>query len=143
MAVRIRPALSNNSESVFSVHDARYVKEIKPKSIVTYSFDEAFEPEHSNKDIYTQSVAAKVKHFIEKKVNTTILAYGQTGSGKTHTLFGHHQKNSDREKGLCEYILSDVVAALLEKGEEMNCSFMQIYKEKVTDLLSGAQINLR
>lgn len=97
---------------------------------------------HTNKQIYDESVAAKIKHFIDKKVNTTILAYGQTGSGKTHTLFGHDQGNPDRERGLCEHILADVVDSLASSAG-LTCSFMQIYKEKIIDLLSGAQITLR
>lgn len=79
---------------------------------------------------------------MHRKINTTILAYGQTGSGKTHTLFGSKRKSEEREKGLTEHILSEVVKECLGK-KEMICSFMQIYKEKVTDLLSGKQITLR
>lgn len=84
---------------------------MRPKSIVTYSFDEAFEPEHDNEYIFTNSVKDKIGHFVRDGVNTTILAYGQTGSGKTHTLFGHQAKptseneGQQKEKGLCQYIL--------------------------------------
>ena len=83
-----------------------------------------------------------VGHFLKRKINTTLLAYGQTGSGKTHTLFGEKRKGQNRENGLTEYILSDVVRHY-EGKKDIKCSFMQIYKEKVTDLLSGKQVTLR
>ena len=100
VAVRIRPSLTNKAHSIFTVSSNKYVKELRPKSIVTYSFDQVFEPDHDNRHIYENSVKEKVNHFLYKNINTTILAYGQTGSGKTHTLFGHLQSNPERERGL-------------------------------------------
>lgn len=52
VAVRIRPPLSNGSESVFSVQGDKNIKELKSKSIVTYSFDEAFDTDCTNLHIY-------------------------------------------------------------------------------------------
>ena len=86
--MRIRPNLQNNSQNVFVASSNNRVKEFKTRSVVTYSFDKVFEPDHNNDYIYQNSVKRIVEHFLHRKINTTILAYGQTGSGKTHTLFG-------------------------------------------------------
>lgn len=81
-----------------------------------------------------------VDFYLLKRINTTILAYGQTGSGKTYTLFGH--KNKD-QKGLVDYIIEDVIDFITAKGINARCSFMQIYKEKVSDLMTGQGVQLR
>jgi len=71
---------------------------------------------------------------MNKKINTTILAYGQTGSGKTYTLFGSKTKN---EGGIVDYMIDDIINYANENKIVLKCSFMQIYKEKVTDLMSS------
>jgi kinesin family protein C2/C3 len=68
------------------------------------------------------------------------LAYGQTGSGKTFTLFGSKSKE---EKGLVDYMIEDIISFANEKKIKVQCSFMQIYKEKVTDLMTSAPVMLR
>lgn len=42
VCVRIRPNLQNNSQNVFVASSKNKVKEFKPKSVVTYSFDQVF-----------------------------------------------------------------------------------------------------
>jgi hypothetical protein len=74
---------------VFVPSKGKYVKELRPKSILTYSFDNVFDETHDNEYIFSKSIKEKIDSFLNHRTNTTILAYGQTGSGKTHTLFGH------------------------------------------------------
>ncbi|DAZ98454.1 TPA: hypothetical protein N0F65_001155 [Lagenidium giganteum] len=86
--------------------------------------------------------------------NCTVLAYGQTGSGKTHTMVGD---KTEKGKGLiprvCEALFRGIEARrtrdgganggeLLESDNEtrrsmfsVHVSYMEIYKEKVNDLL--------
>lgn len=68
------------------------------------------------------------------------MAYGQTGSGKTYTLFGHKDKG---QKGLVDYIIDDILEFTIEKNLTARCSFLQIYKEKVSDLMTGQGVQLR
>ncbi len=66
------------------------------------------------------------------------MAYGQTGSGKTFTLFGHKNKN---QIGLFNYIINSIVNKEINR-KKISCCFMQIYNEKVTDLISNATVSL-
>ena len=88
--------MTNSTSSIFQAQENK-IREIRPKSIVSYTFDEVFEPADTNQNIWESSVKSKIGHFIKSGVNTTILAYGQTGSGKTHTLFGHAKKSTESE----------------------------------------------
>ena len=99
-------------------------------------FDEA----NDNAFIYENSLKRTVAFFLEKKINTTILAYGQTGSGKTFTLFGSKSK---AEMGLVDFMIEDIINFATNKKLKIQCSFMQIYKEKVTDLMTSAAVVLR
>lgn len=131
VAVRIRPH-NEKAPVAFAAYKENCVKEYRETSILTYSFDQVFEPHHTNEDIYREAIGKLVDSFLEKNLNTTILAYGQTGSGKTHTLFGGKD-----QPGLANFIANRVAT------KKMNCSFMQIYREKPTDLLTQQEVSLR
>ena len=90
--------------------------------------------------------------------NATIFAYGQTGSGKTFTMEGSNYDEDLKPKlsrkkenqGItmrCIEQIFEFVDQLnmkeAQEGEEItarkytvSCSFMQIYQEKIFDLLS-------
>jgi hypothetical protein len=63
--------------------------------------------------------------------NACLLAYGQSGTGKTHTMLGSHDDPG---------IIPRVCRSLWEQqgvcGGQMEVSFMEIYRERVRDLLS-------
>ena len=64
--------------------------------------------------------------------NTTIFAYGQTGSGKTFTIFGDRDNNQG--------IIPRSINLLFDRAQKATgltiyCSFIQIYNEKIFDLL--------
>lgn len=85
-----------------------------------------------------------------KGYNCTLFAYGQTGSGKTYTMFGSTWENQRLYRNVARGmpsltgkiaskapgIVPMAVDALFPLGEfTCYCSFMQIYNEKVYDLL--------
>eukprot|EP00347_Sterkiella_histriomuscorum_P013110 403365981 len=89
--------------------------------------------------------------------HATLFAYGQTGSGKTYTMEGYEyqQKNqksniyvpivnprNDDNLGMVPRIISDMFIQANQKSEQKHitlfCSFLQIYNEKVLDLLNDS-----
>jgi len=92
--------------------------------------------------------------------NATIFAYGQTGSGKTYTMFGPEGMHTPRHVGLIHRSMAMLFKRLKERKERQNANhhrdrfegftvriqFLQIYKEKLYDLLNpinGADLRLR
>lgn len=68
--------------------------------------------------------------------NGTIMSYGQTGSGKTFTMMGDTQNYQHR--GVAPRCLSHIFAevnARIETQFTVSCSYMEIYNERIFDLL--------
>eukprot|EP01084_Bolivina_argentea_P093525 168200_1 len=84
--------------------------------------------------------------------NATIFAYGQTGSGKTYTMFGPEKRKTELDLGLvqrcCTYLfdklkkLTQGVSAEVTDWQ-VTASFIQIYKEHLSDLLEPSKRALR
>eukprot|EP00756_Hemistasia_phaeocysticola_P047589 Hpha_TRINITY_DN22065_c0_g1::TRINITY_DN22065_c0_g1_i1::g.112203::m.112203 len=87
--------------------------------------------------------------------NSCVFAYGQTGSGKTHTMMGDPAfkslKGEDDARGviprLCESLFAQTVTrakiareAGVQKEFVIQVLFVEIYNEKVKDLLSSCQL---
>ncbi|RHY83330.1 hypothetical protein DYB37_007546 [Aphanomyces astaci] len=68
--------------------------------------------------------------------NGSIFAYGQTGSGKTHTMQGDMTEGS-AERGVIPRILYYMFERLTasQTSFDMTCSYLEIYNEKIYDLL--------
>eukprot|EP01064_Diplonema_japonicum_P030886 TRINITY_DN5365_c2_g1_i1.p1 TRINITY_DN5365_c2_g1~~TRINITY_DN5365_c2_g1_i1.p1 ORF type:complete len:1067 (+),score=284.34 TRINITY_DN5365_c2_g1_i1:60-3203(+) len=90
-------------------------------------------------------------------INSCIFAYGQTGSGKTHTMMGDPSQIASEEG--CDEELIGVIPRLcrelfnnlderketsekagMRKEIEVEVRFLEIYNEKVRDLLLNAQL---
>ena len=70
--------------------------------------------------------------------NVTVFAYGQTGSGKTFTLEGSREQNA-QTRGLVYHAIEDLfgqIGELKNRIFTVQCSFLQIYNEKIYDLLN-------
>lgn len=77
--------------------------------------------------------------------NGTMFAYGQTGCGKTHTMMGpSHPKGpehvSEEDRGLIpkaiRHIFDFIDGADKQIKFLVRCSYLEIYQEKVMDLLN-------
>jgi hypothetical protein len=76
--------------------------------------------------------------------NSTVFAYGQTGSGKSFTIHGGDEGEGGGITGRLVKLLFKRVAE--QKGHSrysVSVSFLQIYSEKVYDLLNPASLNNR
>merc|ERR1719272_1252743 len=95
-------------------------------------------PSSSQEDVYNE-----MKHVVDgvlQGYNGTIIAYGQTGSGKTHSVIG--AVDDEAEAGLLPRAVRHIFEAICadEGGTEfaVSCSYLEIYKEVVRDLLQPA-----
>uniref|UniRef100_A0A8C8S4Z9 Kinesin-like protein n=1 Tax=Pelusios castaneus TaxID=367368 RepID=A0A8C8S4Z9_9SAUR len=110
-----------------------------------YQFDTFYGDEATQHDIYTGSVQPVLCHLLEGQ-NASVLAYGPTGAGKTHTMLG-----SPQQPGMIPRALRDVLQMTREAscspGSEqwdysVSMSYLEIYQEKVLDLLEPSQQDL-
>ena len=131
--------------------------------LIESRYDSVIPKEGAQSDVYEfcrGSVLGVMEGF-----NCTIFAYGQTGSGKTYTMFGPDwEEHVAARQSMSEYMRSDgdyfdntathgciprsvteIFQAIDERkanGEKFTvyCSFLQIYNEKLYDLLQDTQI---
>jgi kinesin family protein 6/9 len=74
-------------------------------------------------------------------INGTVLVYGQTGAGKTYTMTGDPSL-SYSTRGLIPRVLSEVfreVSARPSAAFTVRCSYLEIYKDRMIDLLRTTQ----
>lgn len=127
----------------------------------TFTFDRAFGENATQNDVF-EVVGVPITQACLQGYNGTIFAYGQTGSGKTFTMQGpDHVIDMDanrlnaQEMGLrglvprvFDYLFKDVIAANKNDNSSSRafgtnvqhtfaCSFLEIYNERVYDLLDG------
>lgn len=112
-----------------------------------FTFDNAFDIDSSQNDVYIQTAKPAVLSILEG-YNSTILAYGQTGTGKTFTMEGFTYSNTDPKRGIIPRSIEEVFN-YIESFSNNNTKFMvrasylQIYNESVSDLLKIDRGNLQ
>jgi kinesin family protein 3/17 len=112
---------------------------MNPKHFQVHShyYDMVFDDKTDQEKVY-ESTAASCLDYLLKGYNSTIIAYGQTGTGKTHTMEGNPADESKR--GLIPRVLNDLfIKTKVEEDEtpyKLTASYVQIYNENLSDLLS-------
>lgn len=102
---------------------------------ITSSYDRVFDIDSTQEDVY-QFVAPALSSTL-KGFNCTIFAYGQTGTGKTFTMFGSNDSSfyQSPSRGLIPHSIESIFQESIEKNMTYYCSFIQIYNERLYDLL--------
>lgn len=107
------------------------------KGQLTYVLDRIFDSAAAQSDIFAWVEPAVVD--VLRGFNATIMAYGQTGSGKSYTM-----GTSKGNDGIVPRATAAIFRALSEYEDDsqsvVHCSFMQIYGDKVFDLLSSRSL---
>ncbi|KAG5683426.1 hypothetical protein PVAND_012708 [Polypedilum vanderplanki] len=92
-----------------------------------------FNESSTNQDVYKKLGQPIVKKCLDG-YNGAILTYGQTNSGKSYTMFG-----SEDAKGVIELAIDDIFHEIDNcsdnKSFNLSLSFIEIYNEKIFDLL--------
>ena len=78
--------------------------------------------------------------------NGTVFAYGQTSSGKTHTMLGP-SIDDEEQRGMIPRMVSLVFSQVLDAPNEIEfsikISMIEIYMEKIRDLLDPSKTDLK
>lgn len=102
--------------------------------------DHIFDPEKSNQDVF-ETVVQPIIDAAVKGFNGTVFAYGQTSSGKTHTMLG-----TPIEPGIIPLAVNrtfDSIAETENREFLLRVSYLEIYNEKVNDLLDPSAVDLK
>ena len=104
----------------------------------TFPFDYVYPMETTQREVYDQ-VAFPIVDSIFQGYNGTIFAYGQTGCGKTFTMMGII--TDPQLRGVIPNAFDHIFGFIKTEGESrkffLRCSFVEIYNEKVRDLLEN------
>ncbi|XP_066591849.1 kinesin-like protein KIF12 isoform X3 [Prorops nasuta] len=114
------------------------------KKAKLFSYNAVFEPAATQEDILQFSGIKKLIEMAVDGFSCTAFCYGQTGSGKTHTLTGppglfERMNPYSEEHGLVFRSFVYLFKLLQERQEchfVLKASFLEIYNEKVIDLLN-------
>jgi len=115
-----------------------------PKS---FTYDHCFnsldprDPNFSSQDIVFDCLGNDILENAFKGYNACIFAYGQTGSGKSYTMMGSQGQTGIIPR-LCDNLFERInEVSTPENQTKVEVSYMEIYNEKVYDLLDLTSTN--
>eukprot|EP00002_Diphylleia_rotans_P028308 TRINITY_DN5713_c0_g1_i3.p1 TRINITY_DN5713_c0_g1~~TRINITY_DN5713_c0_g1_i3.p1 ORF type:complete len:618 (+),score=132.43 TRINITY_DN5713_c0_g1_i3:60-1913(+) len=110
-----------------------------------FTFDRVFPPTTAQSDIYDYAARPIVEDVL-KGYNGTVFAYGQTSSGKTHTMEGPAIDDGNLRgviPRMVKTIFDGVASADSNIEFTVKISYLEIYQEKIRDLLDHTKSNLQ
>ncbi|KAJ1727747.1 hypothetical protein LPJ61_004416 [Coemansia biformis] len=148
VVARFRPpnALEKRSgeTSVVEVQDETTVDIKCDEHTGAFTFDRVFGPETTQAEIYGYAISDTLDDIFNG-YNGTVFCYGQTGSGKTFTMMGA-DIDSEELRGIIPRIVEGVFGKIVESPPTVEymvkASYMEIYMERIRDLLSPEESNL-
>lgn len=143
VAVRLRPYMAKPDEK----DEGPCVRGIDSQNLeiinwrnatetVKYHFDVFHGEQTTQLEVFLSSVKPILPHILNGQ-NASVFAYGPTGAGKTHTMLG-----SSEQPGVIARAVREVFKLVQSKDEaegwnySIGMSYLEIYNEKVLDLLS-------
>ncbi|KAH0556326.1 Kinesin heavy chain [Trichoglossum hirsutum] len=109
-----------------------------------FTFDRVFDMNSRQSDVFNFSIQSTVDDILNG-YNGTVFAYGQTGAGKSYTMMGSDIDN-DESRGIIPRIVEQIFASILASPENIEytvrVSYMEIYMERIRDLLAPQNDNL-
>jgi kinesin family protein 5 len=95
-------------------------------------------------DVFDYSIRSTVDDILNG-YNGTVFAYGQTGAGKSYTMMGS-DIDDEEGKGIIPRIVEQIFASMLASPSNIEytvrVSYMEIYMERIRDLLNPVNDNL-
>ena len=143
---RLRPEAAGTKKGELTVKSRFGEQRTCTVRNLEFSLDWVFDEDAAQEDVYEVAARERVAGVLDG-YNATLLAYGQTGSGKTHTMYGPPEVLASFEGaayddyGLvpraCEQIFEAIDAADVEAGYIVQCSYLEVYNDRINDLLAG------
>lgn len=141
ITVSIRPNPFTDTSNQKNWHIEEYSNTIANSADkASFSFDNVFPATThlTNREVYHKSCAHIVKSFLHEGYNSTLFAYGMTGSGKTYSMRGE-----DHDPGFVRLAIDEIFEKIStdssSKEYKLNASYLEIYNEKIIDLLLTGQ----
>ena len=110
-----------------------------------FHYDQVFDINATQELLYEEAVKPIVISVMGG-FNGTVFAYGQTSSGKTHTMLGPNVMD-EAERGMIPRMVSHIFEEIANAPQEMEfqvtVSMVEIYMEKVHDLINPSAQNLK
>ena len=140
VVARFRPPSAREAASQLSAPAVRFADDGRTVSLAedggaSHTFDAVLPTQATQAETYGH--VSGIVDSVLQGYNGTVLAYGQTGSGKTHSVMG-----TASEPGVLPRAMQHIFGRLCgdESGAEylLSCSYLEIYKEVVRDLLEPA-----
>jgi len=146
VVARFRPPITVEERcdsTAFCCQDSRIVSADQRFS---FELDRTFGEAASQEDVY-QNVGVPSVTDVLNGYNSTIFTYGHTGSGKTYCLFGPGAAQGQLT-GIAPRAVRHIFESIHEEalgGAELvvQCSFLEIYREKLRDVLAPRNKALR
>ncbi|XP_063044881.1 kinesin-like protein KIF22 isoform X2 [Engraulis encrasicolus] len=143
VAVRLRPYMDkedNKGEgSCVRGLDSRKLEIVNWRNAtetLQYEFDVFHGEQTTQKEVFVESVKPILKHLLTGQ-NASVFAYGPTGAGKTHTMLGSSEQPGVIPRAVREVFSLVRAQEAQQDGWEyaVSMSYLEIYQEKVLDLL--------
>lgn len=140
--IRLRPVIHEEGqqpeEACLRAVDHNRVELINwrdTRETLEYTFKQVFAEDSTQEELFCTCVQPLLSRFVEQRQNITVFTYGPTGAGKTFTILGTNE---------CPGIIPRTIRRLFQRVRQMSSdeeqfslsmSYLEIYQEKVFDLL--------
>ncbi|KAL7925089.1 kinesin motor domain-containing protein [Trichoderma austrokoningii] len=140
VSVRVRPDQTNDNhtDGEWMVDGRRALIAYRGKEGGDYYYDNVFTTHDNNARVYDHLAKRLVRRVMEG-YHGTVFAYGQTGTGKTFSMQG-----TASSPGVIPLAITDIFSYIRETPSReflLRVSYLEIYNEKIQDLLSMASSN--
>ncbi|GAB1310309.1 Kinesin-like protein kip2 [Madurella fahalii] len=136
VSVRVRPDAAGNESKVdgeWMVDGRRSLIGYRGKEVGDYFYDNVFTTHDDNSKVYDH-IAKRLVRRVMEGYHGTVFAYGMTGTGKTFSMQG-----TASSPGVIPLAITDIFSYIRETPSReflLRVSYLEIYNEKIHDLLS-------
>ncbi|KAI0120280.1 kinesin-domain-containing protein [Hypoxylon sp. NC0597] len=141
VSVRVRPDAGGNNnkpEGEWLVDGRRSLVAYRGREGGDYYYDNVFTTHDDNSRVYDH-IAKRLVRRVMEGYHGTVFAYGMTGTGKTFSMQG-----TASSPGVIPLAITDIFSYIRETPSReflLRVSYLEIYNEKIHDLLSMASGN--